>query len=288
MKLGVLIYTYNRTDDAKINMEIIRNEWSKSPVLKDTVIIHAYNGKKEWYPKKYIEDDLIRIKNSWHFQGASDLIDAGMKRFKRRYKDLDYIIVLAADTWLANSKYVEKTVKAMQTNGRWLATCAWGLPERNNIRDVGIATDFMIVDAKWATKNKMFPVQYKNFYNKYAELFMYEKLGNVTLEKLMLTRYVQAVNRSEGFSGIARKVAQEKILLLTEREPVHSHKDEQGFWQRNMHWPEMGLLTHHEPHSKKEILKSLDIQGERIEKLITSENLDYFNHGITKMKHNCN
>ncbi len=32
-KIGVLIYTYNRTDDARINMEIIRNEWSRFEII---------------------------------------------------------------------------------------------------------------------------------------------------------------------------------------------------------------------------------------------------------------
>lgn len=75
--LGILIYTYNRIDDAKINMEIIKNVWQADDYFENLEIIHAFNGKKEWYEKKYLEDKLVRIRNTWHFQGASDLIDVG-------------------------------------------------------------------------------------------------------------------------------------------------------------------------------------------------------------------
>lgn len=33
-KVGVLIYTYNRVDDAKINMELIREVWEKKENLR--------------------------------------------------------------------------------------------------------------------------------------------------------------------------------------------------------------------------------------------------------------
>ena len=43
----------------------------------------------------------------------------------------------------------------------------------------------------------------------------------------------------------------------------------------------MGLLTHHDPKPKKELLKKLKItNGKYIKKLINSKNLDYYNGGI--------
>jgi hypothetical protein len=62
--IGVLIYTYNRTDDAKINMDIIRNVWEKSKYFEKIKIVHAFNGEKSWYAKKYLENDLVVMKNS--------------------------------------------------------------------------------------------------------------------------------------------------------------------------------------------------------------------------------
>ena len=62
--VGILIYTHNRIDDAKINMEIVRNVWQKSGLFPGAKVVHTFNGKKEWYPEKYLEDDLIVLKNS--------------------------------------------------------------------------------------------------------------------------------------------------------------------------------------------------------------------------------
>lgn len=54
--IGVLIYTYNRIDDAMVNMDIIRNIWEKSKYFEDVKIIHSFNGEKSWYPKKELEE----------------------------------------------------------------------------------------------------------------------------------------------------------------------------------------------------------------------------------------
>src|SRR3989338_6988898 len=94
MKIGVLIYTYNRTDDARINMEIIRNTWQKSEMLKDVVIVHAFNGEKEWWPEEYLEDELLYLPNPGHYAGAALLIDEGIKTFQNKFQDVDYVIIL--------------------------------------------------------------------------------------------------------------------------------------------------------------------------------------------------
>lgn len=58
-KIGALIYTQDRVDDARINFEIVRNVWQKTKFFKSVEIVHSYNGKSEWYPKKYLEDVLV-------------------------------------------------------------------------------------------------------------------------------------------------------------------------------------------------------------------------------------
>ena len=287
--IGVLIYTYNRTDDAKINMDIIRNVWGKSKFFEDVKIVHSFNGNKKWYPEKYLENDLVVMENSWHFQGASDLIETGIKNFQKKHKEIKYVVVLASDTWLIKPKYIENVIQKMKDDKLHLATCSWGLPDRSNIADIGIAVDFFVIDLKWATKYKMFPIDYKKFQKKYKDLFAYQKAGNVMLEKLLLARYLESISRMEKIDGIARKIAIKKMLTLKEREPVHSHINEKGNWVRNMYWPEMGLLTHHEPEAKKQIFKKEKIsKGKSIKRLLESENLSYYNNGITKMSHNDN
>jgi hypothetical protein len=283
--VGVLIYTYNRVDDAKVNMEIIRNVWKKKKSLSDVHIIHAFNGEKQWYPKKYFENRLITIKNSWHFQGASDLIDAGMRAFEKE-KHIDYVIVLASDTWLVKPDYVERLIHRMRTGEYHFGTCAWGIPERNQMHDVGVAVDFFIIDLKWANATKMFPLRYGAFQKKYEDLLLYHGGSSTHLEKLLFARYLQATNREGGNVGSLRKQAFEKILRLKEREPIHPKK---GSWTRTMYWSKMGLLTHHDPVTKKKLLKQLGIKGgKEIEKLLHNKNLSYFNQGVTRMEGNVN
>ena len=279
-KIGVLIYTHNRVDDAKINIEIIRNFWQKISFFNNVKIVHSFNGKKEWYSNKYLEDDLVLSKNTWHFRGASDLIDVGVKKFE---KNMDYVIVLASDTWLIDPTYVKNLLENMEKHELYLATCAWGLVGRNDVKDVGMATDFFIIDVKWAKKYKMFPLNYGKFHRKYKDLFLYKNCGNVMLEKLMLSHFVEAIAREQKFGGSARKRAFEKILMMKEREPVHSKIRKDGTWVRKMYWPKMGLLTHHEPALKKKILKERKIsKGQNIKRLLDSRNLDYFNTGVKK------
>jgi hypothetical protein len=281
MKIGFLIYTHNRIDDARINMEVIKNVWAKSNLFSDIKIVHAYNGLKKWYSRKYLEDDLLRIKNPGHFQGAAELIDVGIKKYFNKYNEIDYLIVLSSDTWNIKPKYVFRILDKMMKNNLYLATCSWGLPERNIIADVGMAVDFFIIDLKWAKKYRMFPINYAKFYNKYSELILYQKGGNIMLEKLLIARFIEASRRQDKKDVSPRYWALSKVYVMKDREPVHSHIDKNGFWIRKMHWLKMGLLTHHDPRPKKKILKELKItNGKYIKKLISSKKLDYYNSGV--------
>lgn len=280
-KIGVLIYTHNRVDDARINMEIVRNEWGRLNLFKKVKIIHAYNGKESWYPDKYLEDDLVRIKNSWHFQGASELLDAGMKKFASKYKDLDYVIVLAADTWLIKPKYIAKLINKMAVQKLLWATCSWGRKGQNEMRDVGAATDFFIFDFQWAMKYKMFPLKYESFKNKYEDLIFYYRGQHVMLEKLIYLRFNQAFRRQENKSYFLKHEPLNKILVMKDREFVHLSK----FWKRKMFWPKIGLLSHHDPVSKRNILKKYEIRGGKYSNILkNSKNPDYYNLGLKKYK----
>ncbi len=281
INLGVLIYTYNRVDDARINMEIIHNIWIKSKLFSEVRIIHTYNGKKSWYPKKYLEDELVRMKNSGHFQGAAELIDAGIKKYFDKYNKMDYIIVVSSDSWNVKPEYLSRILEKMIKSELYLATCSWGLPERNIIVDVGMAVDFFIVDLKWAKRYKMFPINYSKFYKKFSELMLYYKGGNIMLEKLLFARFIEASRRQSKEDVSPRHWALSKVYIMKDREPVHSRIDKNGLWIRKKYWPKMGLLTHHDPKPKKELLKKLKItNGKYIKKLINSKNLDYYNGGI--------
>jgi len=278
IKLGFLIYTYDRVDDVRINMEIIESRWKSAGLFSDVKMVHAYNGQERWYPEKYLEDDLIRMGNPGHFRGASELIDAGMGVMREKYGDRDYVIVVASDTWLVSPEKTYRLIERMARENLLLATCPWGLPERADIRDVGVAVDYFILDSKWAAEYSLFPLAYREFYEKFGELMLYQNASNVMLEKLFLMRYLQAVRRMDPRDNEFRLTALSKMLMMKDREPVHSHRDERGMWVRTHYWESLGLLTHHESGPKKELLRSLGLmEGKYVRKFLKSGDLSYFN-----------
>lgn len=280
-KIGFLIYTYNRTDDAKINMEIIRTVWQESNLFSDIKIVHSYNGDKEWYPKKYLEDDLVCIKNPGHFQGAAELIDAGIKLFASKYPNVKYVIVVASDTWNVKPKYVYEILNKMKQKDYYWATCSWiSCPDKDWTLLKGPAVDYFIVDLAWASKYKMFPLNYEDFSNKYSDFF-YGQGEPVMLEKVILSRFFRANHRQTKNDAEFGAIGFSKIYIMKDREPVHTGKNEEGLLIRKMYWPKMGLITFHDPKSKREILRRLKItSGKNIKRLLTSNNLKYYNRGF--------
>lgn len=282
LSVGCLIYTHERVDDARINMEIIRSLWKQSSNFSSLAIIHSYNGKKVWYPKKYLEDLLIRQPNNpGHYQGASELIDAGISMFQKKYPQIHYVVVLAADTWCLKPQYVAHVIRVMQQNGQVLATCPWGLPVRYKENSVGMATDFFIIDTHWAKRYHFFPLRYAEFFRQYQELFSYLRPGsNVSLEKIALARFHDASFREHNDNLHRKELAEQSMYILKERMPVHSSKNAKGYWIRKFYWPQIGLITHHQPNLKQKILRRVKgATGQYSQKLIQAKKLDYYNNG---------
>jgi len=283
LNIGCLIYTHERVDDTRINMEIIRSLWKNSDLFSSIKIINSYNGKKSWYQKKYLEDVLIRRSNNpGHYQGAAELIDAGIARFQKVYPNIRYVIVLAADTWCLKPQYIARVIRQMQNNNQSLATCPWGLPARYKYKEVkvGMATDFFIVDMHWAKKYSFFPLRYTEFVNKYQELFSYLHPGsNVSLEKLALARFHEASFCEHNDNVHRQELARQSMYILKERIPVHSGKNKKGYWIRKFYWPKIGLITHHQPNIKKKIIwRVKGITGKHTKKLMTAKNFNYYNN----------
>ena len=289
MKIGVLLYTYNRTDDARINMEIIRNVWKKNEFLKDVVIVHSFNGDKEWWPEKYLEDELLRLENPGHFEGAEILINEGVKCFSEKYSNVDYVIVVASDTWLVKPEYIEKIVSEMKKEEKYLATSVWGTQKLTNIWVRGSALDFNIFDLKWAKQSNLFPLNFKEFKDKYEELFFYND-HMVYLENLFMVRFKQSIKRSIKIpsDNILKSIAESYVYRMIDREPVHTNSEENiifksGGWKRKMYVPKMGLVTHHDPIPKQKILKKWKLKlGEYGNKFLNTKDLSYYNRGIDK------
>ncbi len=277
-KISVVIYTHERTDDARINQEIIRSLWSKE--FADIKIVHAYNGKESWYPQEYLEDKLIRRNNIGHVRGAIDLFETGVNTALDMYES-DYVIVLASDTWCVKPAYVSWLISTMQENKQRLATCAWGNVVENNIWQVGMAMDFFILDAQWAKNEKIFPIGYDRFVEQFGDLLLYmgsevlpERVFSFSFRKLLRKEVEREVGIIQDFEYW--NYVDKKVLKMVEREPVHF--TENGKFHRKNHWPVIGLCGQHDPHPKKEVLKTLEgVEGEHLHKLINSNDLAYYN-----------
>jgi len=289
MKIGVLLYTYNRTDDARINLEIIRNTWPKDELFKDVTIVHSYNGERDWWPEKYLEDELIYLENPGHFLGAELLINEGMNVFKNKYSDTDYVILLASDTWCVKPEYLSDIVRRLKDEDKYLATCVWGSRKKNDIFKRGAALDFCIFDFWWVVRAELFPLHYKEFLDKYKELFLYQD-ETPYLEVVFITRFLQAIERSIKIpsDNLLRPVAADHIYRLSDREPVHEVGSERRFfkrnyWERYMYWPKMELITHHDPIEKQKVLRKWNLGlGEYGKKFLAASDLTYYNHGLNK------
>ncbi len=285
--IGVLMYTYNRTDDARINMEIIREVWSKNPLFKNVTLIHTFNGQKEWWPTKYLEDELLYLDNPGHFAGAELLINKGIELFQTKYPDTDYVITLASDTWCVKPDYLEHVISEMTRLKKPLATCGWGTIKEPNMFEVGMALDFNIINLKWATTFGVFPIGYKEFVKKYSDLFLFQD-KIIYLERVFALRFKQAVLKSVSLpsENLINKLAYEHVYHLREREPIHIPVKK--FFkkiktERTMYNKEMGLITHHDPLPKQRVLKTWNLTlGTYGNQFLTSKDLTAFNKGLTK------
>jgi hypothetical protein len=283
LKIGVLLYTYNRVQDVKINMEIIRGVWSKLDILKNVKIVHAYNGLKEWWPEKYLEDELIFLPNPGHFEGADILMSEGIKVFSEKYSYLDYIIILAADTWLVKPDFLQDILLSMALNNKFIATSVWGSKNSGDIWKQGCALDFLIINLDWATKGKLFPLRYSDFKGKYEELFLYHNQF-LYLELVFMVRYKQAIQKTMEYYSENNLIplAEKHIYRIREREPIHILKTRMSLkrvYLRETYWPKLGMLCHHIPDQKQKALKEWNLGlGEYGKQFLKSNDLSYYIH----------
>lgn len=280
--IGVIIYTYNRVDDARIQMEIIRKLWAASQLFAKIVIVHSYNGKKDWY-EKYLEDELVVSKNTTHFAGAAELMEKGMNVIKKKYRNLDYVFCAAADTWCLDVSYIEKLISNMYQEKRVLSTSVWGDEKNNSLWEKGVALDFFCCDARWFSENNVFPLKYDEFNKKYSEIITYLHRPEILLERLFLSRFIQAVKRRYAIPSEAfvRKLVERLILRMKEREPIHRFGVDTGGLQRVMFQEDINLACQHNPQEKKVVLQGLNLStGKYGQKLLESNDLSYYNNGL--------
>lgn len=267
--LGHLIYNYNHLDDVRIQQELSRRLYGK--VFGGVHLVHTYNGKPSFGYRRYLEDKLIRLPNPGHFQGACDLINAGVLYFTRlRKPTIRYLLVTAADTWIIKVSFLKKLIQQMEREHNVLAASSWGTtkaPERPH----GLSLDFFILDLEWNRTSRLFPLDYREFIRRY-ENFFYLQWSYPILEycfQFAFNRYFAKTYRdNEHYQN--REAGFRRIV---EREPVHIPGE-----NRRSSWPAIGLYTSPTPKEKRFALErfKLDV-GPHAHKLLTARDLAYYN-----------
>ena len=117
-KVCVLIRVYNRIEDLKYCIDIIRDTWK----FNNYYIIVVANGKEDGYTLDNGSiskiDRLIEIENNvGHFTGNSQLLLKGLPQIP---DECDYTIILEADTWLYGDELIVKYIsKLNKQNAMW-------------------------------------------------------------------------------------------------------------------------------------------------------------------------
>ncbi|MDR0370144.1 MAG: hypothetical protein LBH96_06770 [Candidatus Peribacteria bacterium] len=132
MKLGVVIYTYNKIEEACIQMEIIRE--LRTPHFQEIKIVHTYNGPRENYTQKYLEDDLLYLENPGHYEGAANLMDAGIEQVLKY--DIDMIAINASDCRWIDPLKIKKILEKMRKEEKFLGSCPWSISANHEWRGV--------------------------------------------------------------------------------------------------------------------------------------------------------
>lgn len=145
-RVAVLIRVYDRIDDLKYNLQIIKQTWTEF----DYHIIVVSNG----YPDGYrIDVDSVRVidnfvaleHNAGHKKGNSQLLMEGQKFIPL---DCDYTVILEADTWICGDRTIKEYIEFMEeaSNIVW-ASADW------YDKDYALAVDFAVIKSDFIRNN---------------------------------------------------------------------------------------------------------------------------------------
>lgn len=217
VKIASIIITYNRVLEAKAQMDIIRETWQ--PMFAGIDIYHEFNGKKNWYPKKYKEDFLHRYKQMPHFTGASYLLNQGIKHVLESGKKYDFIIATSADTWFYDPRKLKKIILITLRNHYQLATSMWGI--------MLLGTEFFIITPELA--KKVFPLRFNTFLGRY-KILQWAHTKMAIFESIFTLQVMKVLKNPN------------RIYLIPGRRAV---------WPQNRFWSPDFYASHHDPAKRK-------------------------------------
>lgn len=122
-KIAVILRVFNRLEDLRINVRLIRERWQRF----EYYLIVSSNGTPNGFP---LPDEVCRqadlvvelAENAGHLQGNTQLLKAAVPHLP---DDCSYTVILEADTWLMDDALIEKYVRQMQVSGCCWASSEW-------------------------------------------------------------------------------------------------------------------------------------------------------------------
>ncbi|OGE18783.1 hypothetical protein A3D83_02760 [Candidatus Daviesbacteria bacterium RIFCSPHIGHO2_02_FULL_41_10] len=236
LRIASVIVTYNRIDEAKAQMDIIRELWQ--PMFESIDLYHEFNGKTNWYPEKYKEDFLHRHKSMSHFVGANHMLNQGIKHVLESPKKYDYIIATSADTWFYNPDKLKKVILAAHKKRAQLAASLWA--------GLLLGTEFFIVTPDLA--RRIFPLKFTLLTSRY-KLLQWAHLSKIGILETIFTLQVIRVLKNPN-----------KIYLIPGRRAV---------WPTNRFWSPNFYASHHDRiRRKKDLMPFIrNILGKKIENM---------------------
>lgn len=235
IKLASVIITYNRTNEARAQMDIIREAWQ--PLFQNIDIYHEFNGETNWYPEKYREDFLHRHKGMSHFMGANHLLNQGIKHVLNSGQRYDFIVATSADVWFYDPKKFKEVLLTMHRKKYQLATSLWF--------GVILSTEFFIIIPYLA--KKIFPLHFTNLINRYRPLqWAYSKIS--IFENIFTLQIIKVLKNPN------------KIYLIPGRRAI---------WLKNRYYSANFYASHHDRILRKRDLvpKIHSILGRKMENM---------------------
>jgi hypothetical protein len=283
MQVVVCLTSFNRTDCARISMEIIKLNWPRI-----WPVVHACSAAN-YMP--YLEDVLVRREPRPLTAGANDLLLASMKAAVEQF-DAEYVIHLEADTWIFDQavivRYLERLAKhphAMIAASSWSTDCvpAWRrsplLGRRLRAQLAGVLRPlgfpYGIRERKSLSTQFFIARTTPEFMQMLTEIRVND---NDFLEKTL-------------YAAVAKRFGRGAILNMPEREPVHPRfrTSCEPLTLVCHHWPSAqdapspqiapDLTPADRLRGKKECLAAAPLHrhGPYMEQLLTSDDLAYYN-----------
>lgn len=173
--IAVLIRVYDRIEDLKYNLQIIRKTWTNF----NYYVIVVSNG----FPDGYMPDsDTVGMidkfvsleHNAGHKKGNSQLLTEGVKYIP---SGCDYTIILEADTWLYTDKIIKKYVGLLNEK----SDVVWASADWYD-KDYALAVDFAIIKSDFVRSN---PALFD--FDAYPECYIANYLRDANAEFVWIT-----------------------------------------------------------------------------------------------------